>query len=255
MEASGLTDTVNSIGDVIDNVPDLTINQVTTGIAAYLPAKFFIYMTYFIIAAAIIGITYIFIKVYIVTYKVRVRVKVYSGAFRKAGETVIGIEGSLVEEFTDRAKITTDEQGKAKLTFLSKKSNGVKITCPAPTLPYRLKKGKYDLYEFVMDAHGYIHPINYEGMTITAHIDPNISSWHRQENALLIKKTEKKDALSKWGPTIISIALLVICFLTLYFLFMTTKEMYLGGLANLRGGLGEMAQAFNAVATNCLGSG
>jgi len=79
-------------------------------------------------------------------YNVRIGLRIKSG-------------GGVTELKDDKAKIVTDEHGKRKLVLFKTRKGGHGYTCPVPPTIHKLKKGKLDYYDLLLDDNDQMHPV------------------------------------------------------------------------------------------------
>lgn len=145
----------------------------------------------------------------------------------------------------DKAKITVDSQGKHKLELMRIKKGKRKLTLPIPSQDFRIKQGRADTYNLFMDDNSELHPILIPEMAVSDQGKLRImpqerEAWARNEEKMLLEKTQNKPAWEKWMPQMIFLAVLFAGVLICFFLF-----------KNIGAGMSELADTFRQIASSC----
>jgi len=143
--------------------------------------------------------------------------------------------GSIVDIKRDKAKLVKDKQGKTKLEFLLNK----KLKCPPiPRLKYKYKSGSSDYYEFVIDDNGSMFPCEIaaqmeqydsennltEGIYKTKSIPEERLAWLNLERKSSEEKFKKKDWMEKYGQVVVTMSVMLMIILVMFFMFNTFNE-------------------------------
>ena len=139
-----MADAFSVIENVASKIPSGQFSFLSIQTAPWWPVVWFWVKLFAWMAIATFGII-IYYKFYM-QYKVRVGVKI------KVGKNILDVK-------TDKAKIVEDKQGKRKMVLWGLRKGKVAYTCPVPESKYRMKKGKQDYYELILDDNDYLHPI------------------------------------------------------------------------------------------------
>ncbi len=118
------------------------------------------------------------------------------------------LKGSaVIDVYTDRGRIITDERKRRKLILLKTRKS-----CPVPSYRYTTKSGKLDFYELYLDEKGNLYPIDDQPLidqvkkevvnakTIDFHI---LAPWRLEEMKLAEQKFKKQSFLKEHMPEIL----------------------------------------------------
>jgi len=133
----------------------------------------------------------LFLRVGVYTIITIVGVLVYYKFFHqyKARVTVLrGSYGKVNDVVQDKAKISTDQQGKTKMTLWKLRLGKTAYSCPVPSGSYRQKVGKKDHYFLFLDDNQQLHPVQ---VGMKERIASLISKKARESVALINQKNEE----------------------------------------------------------------